>query len=507
MFSFIKSHLKQKTVVFFSSCSQVRYVNQVFCGLQPGIPLLALHGKIKQQKRTHIYFDFLRRPSAVLFATDVAARGLDFPDVDWVFQANAPEDSDLYIHRVGRTARNNRKGSSLLCVLPSEEEGCSKMLEAASIPIKKLSINPAKTVTVTKRAASIVASDVECNRLAKKAFVSYLRSTMLMPNKDIFKIKEVDVRGFAASLGLATVPSTKFMKTATSEEGGKEGEADEGREENREKKNKSRKLERLKQQIAEEKLEKLQRKGKKLPEAAAAKGGANSDDDEDPLMVVKAKHNWSEEDNAAEAAAAALAAAESQKAGGGFDSSKIIAKRPKEKELIVRADGSSGINKKATFDDDGMMIDDTVKLVDVDVAMAGSSAQTLEDENNVFMDKIKERVKASRAKDVEEEKIRLKLKRRRDKPDKEEDSDDEGDAGVQLGSYEEEEEEEDDRRSLAPSRSGSRPGGTTARTSTTSRSTTPTATSSPRTGRCLRDGVPFAVLRFRRLAHWETGGD
>jgi superfamily II DNA/RNA helicase len=41
----------------------------------------------------------------VLFATDIAARGLDFPTVDWVLQLDCPEDSAAYIHRVGRTAR------------------------------------------------------------------------------------------------------------------------------------------------------------------------------------------------------------------------------------------------------------------------------------------------------------------------------------------------------------------------------------------------------------------
>lgn len=97
IFSFIKSHLKSKTIIFFSSCSQVRHVWEIFCKMQPGVPLMALHGKLSQAIRTKLYFDFLQRPHAVLFATDVASRGLDFPSVDWVVQADAPEDVDMYI--------------------------------------------------------------------------------------------------------------------------------------------------------------------------------------------------------------------------------------------------------------------------------------------------------------------------------------------------------------------------------------------------------------------------
>jgi ATP-dependent RNA helicase DDX10/DBP4 len=84
LFSFLKSHLKSKLIVFLSSCAQVRFVFECFRGMQPGIPLTALHGKVKQEKRTLIYMDFLRKKHACLFATDIAARGLDFPDVDWV---------------------------------------------------------------------------------------------------------------------------------------------------------------------------------------------------------------------------------------------------------------------------------------------------------------------------------------------------------------------------------------------------------------------------------------
>ena len=90
VFSFIKAHLKSKSIVFFATCAQVRFAYECFRSLQPGVPLLALHGKHKQAKRTATYLNFLSKPAAVLFATDIAARGLDFPSVDWVMQVSDP---------------------------------------------------------------------------------------------------------------------------------------------------------------------------------------------------------------------------------------------------------------------------------------------------------------------------------------------------------------------------------------------------------------------------------
>jgi ATP-dependent RNA helicase DDX10/DBP4 len=91
LWSFIKTHLKSKTIVFLSSCNQVKFVHEAFCRMRPGIVLSALHGKVKQEKRLQIFMDFCARKEAVLFATDVAGRGLDFPEVDWVIQLDCPE--------------------------------------------------------------------------------------------------------------------------------------------------------------------------------------------------------------------------------------------------------------------------------------------------------------------------------------------------------------------------------------------------------------------------------
>ena len=55
-----------------------------------------------------------------LLCTDVAARGLDIPDVEWILQLDAPQDPDAFVHRVGRTARMGRTGNARIYLLPHE---------------------------------------------------------------------------------------------------------------------------------------------------------------------------------------------------------------------------------------------------------------------------------------------------------------------------------------------------------------------------------------------------
>ena len=62
LWSFIKTHLKQKTIVFLSSCNQVKFVHEAFCRLRPGIILSALHGKVKQEKRLQVPPPFSAHP-------------------------------------------------------------------------------------------------------------------------------------------------------------------------------------------------------------------------------------------------------------------------------------------------------------------------------------------------------------------------------------------------------------------------------------------------------------
>ncbi|KIK84532.1 hypothetical protein PAXRUDRAFT_152885 [Paxillus rubicundulus Ve08.2h10] len=211
LWSFIKTHLHSKVLVFLSSGKQVRFVFEAFCKMQPGIPLLHLHGKQKQSARLMVYTRFTSSQHAVLFATDIAARGLDFPSVDWVVQVDAPEDAETYIHRVGRTARYDSSGKGLLLLLPSEDEGMLAALEKKGVKLENIKIRASKTQSIQNQLQNLAFQDPEIKYLGQRAFVSYIRSVYLHKDKSIFNVGELPVEKFAESLGLPGAPKIKFL--------------------------------------------------------------------------------------------------------------------------------------------------------------------------------------------------------------------------------------------------------------------------------------------------------
>ncbi|XP_068980110.1 probable ATP-dependent RNA helicase DDX10 [Bombus flavifrons] len=211
LWSFIRNHVKQKIIVFFSSCKQVKYIFEVLCRLRPGISLLALYGTLHQLRRMEIYETFCKKQSAVLFATDIAARGLDFPAVDWVVQMDCPEDVNAYIHRAGRTARFQRNGECLLVLLPSEEKMIEKLKER-KIPISMIQINPNKLQSPQRKIEALLARDVLLKESAQRGFVSYIKSVFLMKDKEVFNVRALNTDLFARSLGLAIPPRIRFLQ-------------------------------------------------------------------------------------------------------------------------------------------------------------------------------------------------------------------------------------------------------------------------------------------------------
>ena len=230
LFSFIKSHLSSKIIVFMSSCKQVRFAYEVFCRLRPGVPLMALYGRQKQIKRVAIYDDFGRKKAAVLLCTDIAARGLDFPSVHWVLQLDCPEDANTYIHRVGRTARYEKDGQALLFLLPSEEEGMLKEFEKKKIPIEKITINPKKMISIQGKLNAFCVQDTDMKHWAQRSFICYLRSVHLQSNKRVFDVRKLPTEEYALSLGLPQAPRIRFLKKSNKGKGLEQEEEDEEEE-------------------------------------------------------------------------------------------------------------------------------------------------------------------------------------------------------------------------------------------------------------------------------------
>merc|ERR1712013_655826 len=409
LFSFIRNHLKSKCIVFLSSCKQVKFIYEVLRKLRPGIPLQALYGKQKQLKRVAIYNRFCGIQNAVLFATDIAARGLDFTAVNWVIQYDCPESPDTYIHRVGRTARFEKGGQALMMLLPSESEMVTK-LTTRKVPIHELKSNPKKMRTIQGKLASFCVQDQQIKDWAQKSIVSYARSVFLQSDKSVFDVNKLPLDKLSTSCGLMATPKLQFMKKKLKKMGPADGEESE-------------------ESIAKA-LKSAEHKFPAMSDSSEGKLGGVSDDDSDTDDVLVAKSSNQHHEN-------------------------IEAEAPKETSRSKRATkaklAKAVINKNITlgskiiFNEDGEEQEDgseTNPLInendededDVDDGIAG-----------IDITKARERLQKQDNIDYAKEKERIKLKHKQTKQKEKRDRGEEyEDVGVQLAEPEEEEESDTD---------------------------------------------------------------
>ena len=100
-----------------------------------GFDAQAMHGDLDQKLRMKILQAFRDGELKLLIASDVAARGLDIPNVSHIFNFDVPIHSEDYVHRIGRTGRAGRSGTSITLCLPSEEKYLAKIEELVKKPI------------------------------------------------------------------------------------------------------------------------------------------------------------------------------------------------------------------------------------------------------------------------------------------------------------------------------------------------------------------------------------
>lgn len=135
LYYFLQRH-PGRTIVFCNSIECVRRLSKVFAilGCEPN----PLHAKMAQRQRLKNLERFAKNPVGLLIATDVAARGLDIPNVEHVIHYQVPRTSENYIHRSGRTARGNKEGIAVLLMEPAEVNHyvklCRALKRSTSIP-------------------------------------------------------------------------------------------------------------------------------------------------------------------------------------------------------------------------------------------------------------------------------------------------------------------------------------------------------------------------------------
>jgi hypothetical protein len=174
-------------MVYMITCACVDYFSKLLQKLLPAIPILSLHGKVPADKRTQVFNRFKSVPSGVLLCTDVAARGLDIPNVDWVVQYDPPQDPAAFVHRCGRTARLGRDGKALVFLHPAEDSYVN-FLEIRKIPIQEMA-DPAPAVPTLELVRKLASTDREIYDKGRLAFVTYIRGYKEHQCGYIFRMK------------------------------------------------------------------------------------------------------------------------------------------------------------------------------------------------------------------------------------------------------------------------------------------------------------------------------
>jgi len=207
LYTFIKKNKKKKVMVFFNSCMTVKFYSELLNYID--LPVMCIHGKQKQVKRTNTFYQFSNAESGILLCTDVAARGWDIPAVDWIVQYDPPDDPKEYIHRVGRTARAGGRGNALLFIR-EEEIGFIRYLKSHKVNVDPMEITWSKVANIQPQLEKLMSQNYFLHASAKEAFRAYVRAYNSHQMKDVFDPSNLDLKKIAKCFGFQVPPFIDF---------------------------------------------------------------------------------------------------------------------------------------------------------------------------------------------------------------------------------------------------------------------------------------------------------
>jgi ATP-dependent RNA helicase DDX31/DBP7 len=281
LIAFLYNNLFQKAIIFVSTCDLCEFLSKIIIDIEIDINYKSeispnpkdksktktkqnlgekfihlfsqktykLHGKMKHDERKIVFNEFNEDETGILIATDVAARGLDFKNVNWVIHYDVNPDIKEYINRIGRTARIDNTGNSILFLMQNERkllDTCFKSIKSNLYEMKNSDILMLFLKNINKNILKFkIKEDFEDKKmnedddivdeneiykkkylfaispllrciknfifkdknnliLARKAFKSEVRSyvTFLKYAKDVFNVKALNLTRMSRSFGL-----------------------------------------------------------------------------------------------------------------------------------------------------------------------------------------------------------------------------------------------------------------------------------------------------------------
>ncbi|KAF9096766.1 ATP-dependent rRNA helicase spb4 [Mortierella sp. AD031] len=323
----------KKTIVYFATCASVDYFYKLLSRLPAlsDFAIHSLHGKMETKKRSLTFKSFTDIPAGspgVLLCTDVASRGLDIPDVDFVVQVDPPQDPKAFTHRCGRAGRAGREGKAVVFLVRGKEETYVDFLKVRKVPIQRWGWkggpeiiedmseededqdmasgnndedllgkivrqepeDDAENVEFLKGLQKIVRTDRDLHDKGTMAYVSFIRSYSKHEASFIFRSRDLDLGALARGYALLRLPKMPELKNEKSG-GGIQGfvPADIDMD-------KYKYLDKQKEAVRVKKLAEYKIKQEQKEKEAALKGG-NNDKKRKPINKASA---WSEKQEAKE---------------------------------------------------------------------------------------------------------------------------------------------------------------------------------------------------------------
>lgn len=208
----------QKTILYLSTCYSVDYFQHVLPEVLKGFAIVPLHGKHPDKVRRKNFNKFVDSMTpSILLTTDVAARGLDIPAVDLVFQLDPPSDPKTFIHRCGRAGRAGRRGLAVTFLTPGREEDYIDFLQVRQTPVSPLitpeiAVTPEEAEAVTAKIRKQVREDRALFDKAQRGFVSWVRSYSKHTASSIFRTADLNWTELGNAWGLLTLPGMPELK-------------------------------------------------------------------------------------------------------------------------------------------------------------------------------------------------------------------------------------------------------------------------------------------------------